>query len=384
MARGRASNGSGMQPRKRKDGLWEVRASVGTDPGTGKPIRKSFYGHTAAEAAEKLRAATAAVDDGSFCDPSKMRFREWAETWLKEYTGSLRESTKGNYDDCIIVRTIPVIGAVRLCDLTPHMYQRFINSLSTGKSSYAPNTVHNTHSAVYQCLAAAVKCKYIRSNPAENAILPRRKDDQIRFFETEEAAQLLVAARGDALYPMLFFALYTGARESECLGLRWSCIDFSTNELTIDLQLLRTRKLGPTKNGKKRTFTLAQSVINVLKAVKIDQAKKRLAAGPVWEDGDFVFTNAVGCTYSPSFVSSHFRKIMAKAGLSGRVFHSLRHTCAVEALRAGIDPRTVSEQLGHSSVGFTLDRYAHASKGLRDDAALKLEERIKMHEQLSN
>ena len=41
MSRGRAANGSGMQPRQRKDGLWEVRYCAGTDPGTGKPIRKS-------------------------------------------------------------------------------------------------------------------------------------------------------------------------------------------------------------------------------------------------------------------------------------------------------------------------------------------------------
>lgn len=36
--------------RQRKDGIWEARYVVGTDPGTGKEIRKSVYGRTQKEA----------------------------------------------------------------------------------------------------------------------------------------------------------------------------------------------------------------------------------------------------------------------------------------------------------------------------------------------
>ena len=93
MARGRATNGSGMQPRKRKDGTWEARYTVGTDPATGKQIRKSVYGKTAAEVAEKLRAATASIDAGTYLEPQRMFLRDWLDVWLSEYCGAIKAGT---------------------------------------------------------------------------------------------------------------------------------------------------------------------------------------------------------------------------------------------------------------------------------------------------
>ena len=72
MARGRAANGSGTQPRLRADGRWECKYCAGRDPGTGKLIRKSVYGKTSAEAAKKLREVTAALDAGTYTEPKRM------------------------------------------------------------------------------------------------------------------------------------------------------------------------------------------------------------------------------------------------------------------------------------------------------------------------
>ena len=47
------------------------------------------------------------------------------------------------------------------------------------------------------------------------------------------------------------------------------------------------------------------------------------------------------------------------AGLRHFTFHALRHTFASRALEQGMDAKTLSVILGHSSVAFTLDRYAH-------------------------
>lgn len=66
MPRKRATNGSGLQPRQRKDGRWEARFKTGFDPGTGKPVYKTVYGNTSDECARKLRAAVAAVDDHTY------------------------------------------------------------------------------------------------------------------------------------------------------------------------------------------------------------------------------------------------------------------------------------------------------------------------------
>lgn len=50
-------------------------------------------------------------------------------------------------------------------------------------------------------------------------------------------------------------------------------------------------------------------------------------------------------------------------------FHDLRHTHASLMLARGIHPKVVSERLGHSSVGLTLDTYSHVVPNLQEEAA---------------
>jgi hypothetical protein len=52
--------------------------------------------------------------------------------------------------------------------------------------------------------------------------------------------------------------------------------------------------------------------------------------------------------------------------------HDLRHTHAPLLLRAGINPKVISERLGRSSVAFALDTYAHVMQGMQPEAAEKL------------
>ena len=64
---------------------WEARYTVGFDPGTGKQVQKSVSGKTQKEVAQKLKAVTAALDDGTYIAPNKMTvahstiFARWQE-----------------------------------------------------------------------------------------------------------------------------------------------------------------------------------------------------------------------------------------------------------------------------------------------------------------
>ena len=62
------------------------------------------------------------------------------------------------------------------------------------------------------------------------------------------------------------------------------------------------------------------------------------------------------------------RKLLVKANLPRIRFHDLRHTCATLLLRAKVNPKVVSELLGHSSVAITLDIYSHVLPDMQDDA----------------
>ena len=53
--------------------------------------------------------------------------------------------------------------------------------------------------------------------------------------------------------------------------------------------------------------------------------------------------------------------------------YDLRHTAATLALAAGVQPKVVSEMLGHASAAFTLDVYSHLLPHMQDSAAAKVE-----------
>ena len=57
-------------------------------------------------------------------------------------------------------------------------------------------------------------------------------------------------------------------------------------------------------------------------------------------------------------------------------FHDLRHTHATLMLKQGVNPKIVSERLGHASVTITLDTYSHVLPGLQEEAALRFEESL--------
>ena len=380
MARGRAANGSGMQPRQRKDGLWEVRYTAGTDPGTGKPIRKSLYGKTSAEVAEKLRAVTASVDAGTYLEPQRMPLGDWLEIWLNEYCGAIKAGTLKAYTDNVKNHIKPGLGAVRLCELQPHDVQRFVNGLQRGSKPLSSKTVKNIHGVLCKALSEAVRIKYIASNPASGCILPKVIREEIHPFEAEEIGAFMDAIKGNPSEALFFVALNTGMRLSEILGLRWNRVDFKKGMIKVDAQLLvkrgkdTARELGLPKNSKPRSFKPAPAVIDLLRSVERQQKEWRLKTGPAWcNDLGLVFTNEIGQEIPHATVEHRFSRVLESAGIEAHRFHDLRHTFTVESLRAGVDVKTVSEMLGHSSVSFTLDVYGHVTKAMQDEAANKLQ-----------
>ena len=74
-----------------------------------------------------------------------------------------------------------------------------------------------------------------------------------------------------------------------------------------------------------------------------------------------VLTNQVGKPEDRHGFSSRRRKpLFKRAGLPPRTrFHALRHTCATLLRSQGINPKVISDMLGHSDVCFTLPVYAH-------------------------
>ena len=74
--------------------------------------------------------------------------------------------------------------------------------------------------------------------------------------------------------------------------------------------------------------------------------------------------------------SCRFKGLLKRAELPEIRFHDLRHTCATLLLSKNVNPKIVSEMLGHASIAITLDTYSHVLPNMRDQAAAAMEEAL--------
>ena len=372
--------------RQRSDGRWEARYTVGRDPGSGKQIQRSVYGSTQKEARQKLAAAVAALDNGTYTAPSKMTVGQWLDIWQRDYLGGVKPMTALNYSQHITNHIKPAMGAIKLEALNAHTIQSFYNNLGKPhgeKPGLSPKTVKNVHGVLHKALQQAVKVGYLRFNPAEACELPRIERKEIQPLDNEAIAAFMNAVHGHRFEAIYLTMLFTGMRRGEACGLLWECVDLDKGTILINKQLQNIPgkpgeyRLVSTKNSKGRTITAAASVVSLLRRHRAQQIEMRLQAGPLWQDNGYVFSNEVGEHLSPSTVYHGYKRIVASIGLPDARLHDLRHSYAVAALRAGDDIKTVQGNLGHHAASFTLDVYGHVTEEMKQASADRMEAFIK-------
>jgi len=90
----------------------------------------------------------------------------------------------------------------------------------------------------------------------------------------------------------------------------------------------------------------------------------------------YVFTQANGKPVDPDAITKDFADVIKTAGLPHLTVHGLRHAHATMLLESGINPKVVSERLGHATIATTMDVYSHVLPGLQEAAALALDEKL--------
>ena len=357
---------------KRKDGRWEARITVGYDPGTGKPIRKSFYGKTQREVKDKMQTAQSQVTAGDWLEPSRATVEDWMTIWAEDYTGHLKPRTAIMYKGYINNHIIPGLGKAPLQKLQPHDVQKFYNKLS---KDLAPKSVKNIHGILHKALKQAVANGMLRTNPADFCTLPKAKKPEIKPLGEEEMKAFIRKSLEKADTSRLFFAvdLLTGMRQSEILGLTWDNVGMDNGLIYVkqQLQLVDGKYVLLTpKHDKERVISISPYVVKLLQKQDREQKKWQLAAGSAWENPhNFVFTDELGDNLKRHTIYKRFKKIAAEIGCPDARFHDLRHTYAVFSLRAGDDIKTLQDNLGHHTAAFTLDVYGHVTEEMKKASA---------------
>lgn len=370
------ANGSGTI-RKRADGRWEGKYTLDYDPKTGKLIRKSVYGKTQKEVRLALSKIVSEMDSGTYAEPSKMKVSQWLDEWLAIYTMNIKPATRSAYEEHIRVHIKPSLGDILLKQLSTRDIQQLYTNLLKERE-LSPKTVRNIHGVLHRTLEQAKLLGYIRVNPAEAAVTPRVEKKQVETLDAEDIGKFLAAIRGTKYEYPLFVAVFTGLRQGELLGLTWDCVDFEHGMLLINKQHNRVKgdtefRFASLKNDKARVLTVADEVIDVLKLQKQRQESWAAALGNGWENPDnLVFTTEFGRYINNKILYQNFKRIAKNLGKPDLRFHDLRHTYAVNSLRAGDDIKTVQENLGHATASFTLSTYAHATPGMKRESAKRM------------
>ncbi|WP_455582851.1 tyrosine-type recombinase/integrase [Dysosmobacter sp.] len=370
----RRANGDGSI-RKRSDGRWEGRYTVGRDPATGKAIYKNVLGKTQAETKQKLKAAMEASAEIDYQKCRDYTVETWVTTWLENYAKlNVRPSSYLSYQGFLKNHIKPQLGSIPLGKLTSPDLQRFCKTLlESGRiqrteaknkpRGLAPKTVRIIHQMLASALEKAAEQKMIAKNPARNCALPKLEHREMRTLTAAQLGAFFREAKDSGVYELYYLDLATGLRRGELLGLKWGDIDMEKGIARIQRAI--SRQSGKvveaplkTKNAY-RTLPLSADAVGVLKE------QKRKVNG----NSEFVFPAPTGGPMSPDSVLHMLQRVLKRAGLPRIRFHDLRHTFATLALQNGVDVKTVSGMLGHYSAGFTLDTYAHVTTDAQRKAA---------------
>ena len=321
----RRANGEG-NIRKRSDGRWEGRYTVGRDPNTGKVIYKNVLAKTQKDCKEKLKRA---IEENAKVDSiraGQYTVGQWMDVW---------------FENCAKIK-------VR------------IESKSQPKGLSA-KTVRNINQVISSAMDFAIDQKLISTNPTDGCAPPKLEHREMRTLPAEQLASFLHEAKESGVFELYYIELATGLRRGELLRLKWEDIGWERGTIQVRRQIARidgevVEAPLETKNSY-RSVSIGQDAVEILK----EQRRKT--------NSEYVFPSPTGGPISPDSVLHMLHRVLKRAGLSKIRFHDTRHTFATVALQSGVAIKTVSGMLGHYSAGFTLDTYAHVTTQAQRQAA---------------
>jgi integrase len=358
---------------------WLVRVFAGRDSETGKRQYQSKTIHgTKKDAQRYLTESLRDRDMGIVVEPETAGLGRYLDKWLETSAKPrLRAKTLEDYRQLLARYVRPELGGRPLAKIRPLEIQALYQGMQD--RGLSARTVRYTHAVLHSALSQAVKWRMLAQNPAENVDLPRQQRTEMRVLTPDQTRLFLDAAKLDRLGTMFAVAVTTGLRPSEYLALKWSDIDFATTTLSVSRTLEWMKGGGwqfqdTKRSGSRRTIGLQNSVCAMLQQHRLDQAKERSDAAEAWQETGLVFTTRSGGPLDErNIAQENFARILTSAGLAPIRLYDLRHTAATNALGAGVSPKVVSEMLGHASVAFTLDVYAHVLPHMQKQAAATVE-----------
>lgn len=372
--------------RERGPGKWALVYDAPPGPDGRRRQKTKIVHGTKKEAQKALREIHQQIDNGCYVEPDRISLADYLDRWLKEYVQpNLSAKTAQEYAQKIRSYVVPNLGATRLVDLKPlHLqsfYNRMLESGGAKGTGLSARSVLHIHRVLHKALGQAVKWQMLLRNPTDAAEAPKCRQLEMRVLDPAAVPRLLEATADTSFHMPVLLSLSTGMRRGEVLALRWADVDLDTGVASICRSAEQTKAgvhMKETKTAKsRRAVTLPASVIVALREHRGRQAQNKLLLGDGYQDHDLVCSYPDGRPIDPRYISSSFPSLLRRAGLPHIRFHDLRHTHATLLLAQGVHPKIVSERLGHSTIGITLDTYSHVLPTMQEEAARKIDSVLK-------
>jgi integrase len=357
---------------RKPNGSWVAQVSV-----LGKRI--SHSAKSRAECQAWVRQTLDQVDQGMTFETRNLRLSDFLREWIGVKKSSVRQRTAFQYERLIVAYVVPMLGRVRLKDLSLRVVNRFYERLAA--QGVGISHIRYAHRVLHAALEHAARTGIIGKNPAHGATLPKKPYREMAILNEQQVTTFLVAASSSKFRTLFHLAVTTGMRFSELRGLSWSDVDWIKGTISVRRQIHQMPRLGATIGEHKthsaiRTIRLGETSLEMLREQKRRVEQSRYEAGNDWQERGLIFPSRIGTPFAPCAVQDKFHRVLEAANLPRIRFHDLRHTAASLMLSHGVAALVVSKILGHSSLSITLGIYAHSTLDMQDHAASVIEEMV--------
>lgn len=353
---------------KRKDGRWEARYIKGRNQ-EGKALYGSVYAKTYAEVKHKREVALRRLKDNPYSVFPAKSLGLVIQEYLDDHKFEIKYSTYVRYIEIAEKHLIPDLGSIAVSGFTQDDGNNYIKKLlSNGKApglGLSPKTIKDIISVLKLVLKYAEKKNYI-ANAQTDFSVPKQVHSPIQILAPiqRERLESFVCTTTDSYKFGVYLCLYTGLRIGEVCALQWKDIDCTNSTISVKKTILRVKNVSNTVPQKTQLIINSPKTPSSERLIpiphelneKLQQLKTE--SNPV--ANAYVLTGT--CKFiEPRNYYERYKRYLHSCELDGFNFHALRHTFATRCIEAGVDPKVLSEILGHASVQITLDRYVHPS-----------------------
>lgn len=357
-----------------KNGKYGFRIFYTDENGQRKSIQRTDFKRQtdAKDAATQLETRKKETD---LEKAERITFAQFFEEWMNTYKiGRFSDSTDSKYKNAhIFIENY--FRRELLKDITKLEYQKFIDDYAR---DHVKDSIYRINGYIRTCIKEAMGEGLLQRDFTRNVVVTTRKKGKpkdLKYLETDVASSLKKMALENAsvlnisAYEILF-ALDTGARYAEIVGMTWDNIDFDNSTISIVRTYDYKKRTGflPTKTESSiRDITISNNLKLELKQLKLQQQKMFMAQG-YKNENKFVFMNnrheIPTDTAANKVLRKYLRAIYDHLKINIRDdemigFHGLRHTHASYLISKGLSMEYVSQRLGHSNVGITSKVYVH-------------------------